>query len=94
MSNEIESKWIKFELEPKMSARRKTLVWLVKTKERDEFLGSVGWLPKFRGYAFCPPVNTFTYFEQQCLRDIAAFIEEQNRLHKEHIRELRKSLKR
>ena len=74
-----ESKWIIFvPTEPKP----KTKTWEVWTKEKGkpsfeggDFLGGVRWFGPWRCYAFYPTPNTI--FEKTCLRDIAAFCEEE-----------------
>ena len=75
-----ESKWIEFEPEPQF-ASKKTLVWKVVTKEDHFVLGVIKWFGRWRGYAFFPTSDTV--FEKQCLRDIAAFLEIQNKEHRE-----------
>lgn len=52
----------------------KTKTFWVVNKYDDFPLGSIGWFAKWRKYAFFPDVETV--FEQDCLRDIAAFCEE------------------
>ncbi len=73
-------KWIEFrEVEPEKP--RKTKIWQVFTNDPDGalYLGSIEWFGAWRGYAFSPPINRFTYFEKTRLRDIADFIEEKNK---------------
>lgn len=60
---------------------RKTVGWLVQNK-KGENLGYVQWNSGWRGYAFHPlgaPI-----FEQDCLRDIAEFVEKATKEHKEN----------
>lgn len=75
------SKYIEFVEKPSIST--KTKVWeLVRKDNAENRLGLIGWYPAWRGYVFSPPINTHTFFERHCLRDIADFIEEQNGLHR------------
>jgi hypothetical protein len=43
------------------------------TKDRTSFLGTVKWFGRWRCYSFFPSADTV--FEQQCLNDIADFLE-------------------
>lgn len=62
--------------------RRKTRRWTVTTRVGDGVtLGIIQWLPQWRQYVFQPSYPTA--FEQDCLRDIAAFIEARTSEHKE-----------
>lgn len=73
------SKWITFLESPRPGL--KTNVWEVCPINPP--LGSVGqvkWLSRWRRYCFFPEEGTV--FEQDCLRDIAAFVEEKTRAHK------------
>jgi len=78
-----ESKWIEFDLH-KQDPKRKTRRWTVNTKDGQHCLGNIEWFGRWRGYAFSPVINTFTYFEKTCLRDIANFIEEANKFYKQN----------
>ena len=66
------SKWIEF---IQMRHTGKTAVWDVVTKEGGGVLGEVKWFGRWRKYSFYPKPDTI--YEQTCLRDIAAFIDEQ-----------------
>ncbi len=77
---ENESKWITFELEIPLK-QRKTDIWGVYSKQGHAVLGLVMWYPAWRKYAFYP--NKETVFEQDCLRDIAKFIEDKTKEHKD-----------
>ena len=66
-------KWIEFELlEKKLD--RKTDSWVVKNKEYSSRIGIIKWHRPWRTYAFYP--ENATIFEDDCLRDIAQFIED------------------
>jgi hypothetical protein len=64
---------------------RITDTWSVWNKYDDIPLGSVEWCTKFRKYSFYPLADRV--FEQDCLRDIAEFIEMQTRLYLERKKE-------
>lgn len=70
--------WINFK-EVAIIPPQKTKVWHVYTVKGEEILGSVKWFGRWRRYAFFP-LNSV--FEQDCLRDIANFIEEKTREHR------------
>lgn len=67
------SKWIRFEELPKLKPSHKTDRWQVIANEGDDDLGEVYWNTGWRRYIFAPYSNCI--FEQDCLRDIAEFIE-------------------
>ena len=69
----IESKWIWFRFDG-MSLSGKTKLFSVMTKGDDESLGTIRWYGHWRKYVFYPHVMTI--YEQDCLRDIAAFLDE------------------
>lgn len=72
------SKWIEFiDGPPAPSTNR----WFIRTIEGGHVLGTVAWFGRWRRYAFFPGPETV--YEQQCLRDIAAFCEEQTKMHRE-----------
>lgn len=75
-TTEKEPRWIQFRLSV-TPAPRKTRVWDVLSKDGTENLGYVSWAGNWRRYAFTPSKGT--YFEQECLRDIAAFLEARTR---------------
>lgn len=65
------SRWITFkEID---NAKGKTKVWRVASKESDAFLGTVKWHGPWRKYCFFP--NEDTLFEEDCLEDIAKFLQ-------------------
>ena len=70
----MEVKYIDFEPAGK-SASGKTKLWDVISHEED-VLGQVKYHPHWRRYAFYPEAHTL--YEQDCLRKIADFIEEQS----------------
>jgi hypothetical protein len=72
------AKWIEFVLSEE---KPKTKVWTVEVKENGDIIGTVKWYSGWRKYAFFPEDNTV--YENDCLRDIADFIEKQMRLRKE-----------
>lgn len=64
--------WIKFLEGPQLP---KTRTWTVVTLDEREVLGQIRWFGRWRKYAFFPERETV--FEQDCLRRIASFCEEQ-----------------
>jgi len=58
---------------------RKTKTWVVRGKY-GATLGGVVWFNRWRQYAFQP--NPKCVFEEDCLRDIAQFVEERTYEHK------------
>ena len=67
-----ESKWIDFEKQEKKE-HFKTDIWIIFTKDGRTNLGFIKWYGRWRGYAFFPQSDTI--YEEDCLRDIADFIE-------------------
>jgi hypothetical protein len=80
----MESKYIYFE---HSHSKAKTEVWSVRTKRDDAPLGTIEWFARWRGYAFFPGYNLV--FEKNCLRDIANFLEEANKTHRQHNKAVR-----
>lgn len=76
------AKWIEFR-EVKQPPG-KTRVWQIISKQQRAILGGIVWYGPWRKYVMEPNYNTV--WEQDCLRDVAAFIEEQTRLHKQERR--------
>jgi len=72
------SKWIKFDFAG-TTPSGKTKRWYVKTTDNTT-LGIIQWFAKWRKYAFSPAYPTF--FEEDCLRDIASFCESQTQSHR------------
>lgn len=78
------SKWVEFS-RIDMPGERKTGVWYVRTKGGKKevgglLLGRISWWGAWRRYAFFPAADTL--FEPTCLRDIAAFIDDQMSMRK------------
>lgn len=59
----------------------KTAIYSVSAKDGGATLGAVRWYAPWRKYAFFPRPETL--YEQDCLRDIAAFCEAETRAHRE-----------
>lgn len=74
------SKWIEFR-GPFTSKSALTKIWDVYPKDGGKRIGQVKWYGSWRKYAFMP--EPFCVFEQDCLRDIASFIELKTRDHKQ-----------
>lgn len=74
--------WIKFtprSVPPKQVTQR----WVIESLSGD-YLGEVRWFPPWRRYAYTPSAcSGIVWFEQDCLREIAQFIEDRTREHKE-----------
>ena len=71
-SPHAESHWIEFVI---MGRTDKTFLWDIALKESGVVLGRVKWFGRWRKYAFFPADGTI--YETTCLRDIAAFLDEQ-----------------
>lgn len=67
-------KWLDF-IQSGVSASGKTGVWEILTKDDVVGLGFIKWWAPWRKYAFFPYEDTV--LEQDCLRDIANFIDQQ-----------------
>jgi hypothetical protein len=76
-----ESKWLKFILAEKQNP--KTKIWNVRSKDDSCLLGIVKWYGPWRKYSFFPNQNLSLVFEETCLTDIATFIKEETKLHKQ-----------
>lgn len=59
----------------------KTWVWAIKAKEGGDLLGLVKWFGRWRKYCFYPQPDCI--FEEDCLRDIAQFVSNATRLHRD-----------
>lgn len=77
MTDTFVGKYIKFVECPPTG---KTQRWEVKTQKDDKLLGRISWYGAWRGYTFSPAFPTI--FEQDCLRDIANFIEDKTKNYK------------
>jgi hypothetical protein len=71
--------WIRFG-EPTQRGGQKTMRFGVTTADNRRGLGVVAWYAQWRRYGFYPLPGTV--FEQDCLREIAAFCEAKTREHK------------
>lgn len=69
-----ESKHIYFD-HIRTSPSGKTDIWHLITKNTKLHIGAVRWAGNFRKYAFYPLADTF--YDSNCLRDIAEFLEHQ-----------------
>jgi len=79
-SDELAPKWVRFDSTgPSDSGRTHT--WSVRSIQGNIYLGAVKWFGQWRRYAFYP--DEATVFEQDCLRDIAAFCETQTTGHRQ-----------
>lgn len=73
------SKWIEF-VPDGTSPSGKTKCWvLYPAGDRQMPLGAINWYAPWRKYTFSPVPSTV--FEQDCLRDIASFIEVETKTH-------------
>lgn len=81
------SKWIVF-VDRGLSPSGKTHGWDVVPKDGGKRIGVVYWYGPWRKYAFSAEANCV--FEQDCLRDIAAFVETKTRDHREALQELKR----
>lgn len=82
MTNETTIKgYLEFHFKEK-SKSGKTNIWLVSNLD-GYLLGFVKWHPPWRCYSFQPDEKVGTLYEHKCLRDIADFIEEKTKEHKE-----------
>ena len=61
---------------------RKTSVWHVKSEESNGDLGAIVWYGAWHKYVFLPTLYVATVYEQDCLRDIADFVEARTKEHK------------
>ena len=80
-------KWIEFEHYPPKKDK-KTSLWIVKAKEGGVSLGLIKWYGAWRTYAFFPANDTI--YEDDCLRDIAQFIED--RMHERMVEKIKNNL--
>lgn len=60
---------------------RLTMRWELRSQAGAHLLGEVRWHAPWRRYCFYPAGGTL--FEQDCLRDIAEFIEVKTQLHRD-----------
>lgn len=71
------SKWVEFR---EVVFKGKTRRWEVVTKEGGIVIGRIQWHGAWRRYTLAPAFPTV--WEEQCLRDVAEFIETQTREHR------------
>lgn len=76
------AKWIEFILSYK---GEKTSVWFVSNAETKEKIGYVKWYGPWRKYCYFPIDQTV--YEQDCLRDIANFIENATKEHRQKVKQ-------
>jgi hypothetical protein len=67
------------EFEPGLD-KPKTKTWKVLSKYDSSMLGWIGWFSRWRKYSFFP--SNSTVFEEDCLRDIAMFVQHKTQEHK------------
>lgn len=72
-----ETKHLRIEEGP---AKPKTRTWHVFSRHTSDLLGEILWFGRWGKYCFFPCSNTL--YEQDCLRDLAAFVEARTREHK------------
>ena len=77
-------KWVQF-TDERPSPSGKTKGWHVRTKDGRTLLGYVFWHAPWRKYVFAPAADTI--FEQDCLRDIADFVQFQTIEHRNNKRQ-------
>ncbi len=77
---------------PKKSATGKTKIWDVVTSEDDWTIGTVKWDGRWRRYAFL--VYSETIFEEECLREIASFCQDQTKKQRQQWQKKRVSTER
>ena len=63
--------------EPTLSTSGKTNIWRVHSKHDGSFLGEVRWFARWCKYSFFPWNGCI--FEQECLRYLAEFLEEETK---------------
>lgn len=73
-----EPKWIQFEELPASGVTKR---WQIVAKQRGAVIGWVAWSNGWRRYVLQP--GMMTEWEQDCLRDVASFIEEQTAIRKQ-----------
>ena len=75
------SVWIKF-VEVDLHDNRVTRVWAVLSLDGKHCLGRIGWYSPWRKYAFIPSEDEQIILEEDCLRLIASFCEDQTKKRK------------
>lgn len=71
----MKPKWVSFQLEERKRGAKTDVwhVWSIKEAPMTAHLGIVKWFAPWRKYAFFPAEQTL--YEQDCLRDLAEFVE-------------------
>lgn len=67
------------ELTPRQPDSGKTKRWILRNRNSGLTMGFVEWYGRWREYVFCPTIAEATVHSAGCLRDIAAFLEQQNK---------------
>lgn len=80
-------KWIEI-VRTADSPSGKTMRWQVLSSASNALLGSIYWWPTWRQYVFEPNGEARIIFEEDCLRDIAHFCEQQTKAHKQRSSQL------
>ena len=78
------SKWIRFVESSSVSRPGKTKTWDVRTEKEGQFIGKIGWYSAWRKYVYYPENSLY---EEDCLRDIADFLEAETLAHKAKLAE-------
>jgi len=60
---------------------KKTKKWNVYSVQGDEIIGYISWLSPWRQYTLIPITEWSTWWNAECLNDVAIFLREQNKLH-------------
>lgn len=79
---DFDGTFIRFRMEAPNS-KKKTQVWVVSGDGGSSLLGVVKWFARWRRYAYFPLGECV--YEECCLREIAMFIEQRTKEHKEGI---------
>lgn len=79
LDERTEPKWIAFREIPAPGVTKR---WEVVARQGDLVLGRVAWSNGWRRYVLQPSFTFLTEWEQDCLRDVANFIERQTIRHK------------
>lgn len=80
VAQNVESKYLRFEILLKPSMRKVTNSWHVTNKNSSFVLGTVKWYSRWRQYCFFPVNNTV--LNPDCLRVIAEFCQHRTIEHK------------
>jgi len=70
-------KYLEFQLQPRMSKKQKTDVWVVINHKMFQTLGKVGWDRGWRQYVFVTSDSFYNWkFSRDCLKDMAEFLDQ------------------